>query len=62
MQLKVHGQLGINGAPALVHVTVMQQEIEQEASPMALPHAQGMRLMLKVVQVSLPAAKYYINV
>ena len=30
MQLKVHGQIGILGAPALVLVTLMQNGIEQE--------------------------------
>ena len=49
MQLKVYGQLGLNGAPALVHVTVMQQEIDQEASLMVPPHALAMQLILKAV-------------
>ena len=42
MQLKVHGQIGILGAPALVLVTLMQNGIEQETLLEAICLAQEM--------------------
>ena len=49
--MKAHGLPGTPGALAWVHVTVMQKEIEQEASQMVPLHAQAIQLRWEVVQV-----------
>ena len=49
IQLREHGEHGILGAPALVHVIVMHHKIGQEPSPVAQHHVQAMELKQQLV-------------
>ena len=49
IQLREHGEHGILGVPALVHVIVLHLKIGQETSQVAQHHVQAMELKQQLV-------------